>query len=160
MQDKNHADTKKILLMVATHLGVKGIRGLANALGEKENKIYAWINRGTIGDAAAILSKCPEIRPEWLKTGEGEMLREQPRQRIATQVESIAAEQAVNDYRSSADRMAVVELKRSISEDGWALLDSFELLCDEQKKSLLIVAQTMALGVPTKSPPKGPGEKS
>jgi hypothetical protein len=75
MQDKNHADVKKILLAVASHLEVKGIRGLANELGEKESKLYAWINRGSVGDVGAILSKCPEIRADWLRTGEGDMFQ-------------------------------------------------------------------------------------
>lgn len=101
-----------------------------------------------------------DCNTEWIDTGEGEMLMPARQVGIASVEKRGIREQAANDYRSSADRMAVVELKRSISEDGWALLDSFELLCDEQKKSLLIVAQTMALGVPTKSPPKGPGGKS
>lgn len=160
MQDEKMTVAKKILTELAKHLKVKGIQGLAEYLGEDKNKLYAWSKRGNIADTGVILGKCPEVRLEWLRTGEGEMLRGQSRQLTAIQGETVAAEQAANDYRGSASRMAVVELKRPISEDGWALLDSFELLCDEQKKSLLIVAQTMALGVPTKSPPKGPGEKS
>lgn len=75
MQDKNHADVKKILLALASHLKVKGIRGLAEALGEKESKLYAWISRGIIADTGSILSRCPEVRKEWLESGEGEMLR-------------------------------------------------------------------------------------
>ena len=62
MQENNQTNVKKILLDLADHLGAKGIRGLASALGENESKLYAWINRGTIGDQAAIIKKCPTIR--------------------------------------------------------------------------------------------------
>ena len=78
MQENNQTDVKKILLDLADHLGAKGIRGLANALGENESKLYAWINRGTIGDQAAIIKKCPTIRTQWLETGQGEMFDAAP----------------------------------------------------------------------------------
>lgn len=134
---------------------------IAELLGFKKDSFAARKSRGSIPEKEIKIACASNGWPyEWVISGEGEMLRVQSRQLTAIQAESVAAEQAANDYRGTAPRLAVVELKRSISEDGWALLDSFELLCDEQKKSLLIVAQTMALGVPTKSPPKGPGGKS
>lgn len=134
---------------------------IAEILGFKKDSFAARKSRGSIPEKEIKIACVTNGWPyEWVISGEGEMRQSQPRQLAAVQAESVAAEQAVNDYRGSASRMAVVEIKRPISEDGWALLDSFELLCDEQKKSLLIVAQTMALGVPTKSPPKGPSGKS
>lgn len=78
MQDKTKLNTKEILLRLADHVRVKKIRGLAEYLGENENKIYAWVRSGNIADASVILAKIPEINIEWLKTGEGPMLRYQP----------------------------------------------------------------------------------
>lgn len=73
MQEKNRVIVKKILLALSEHFNVKGIRGLAEYLGESENKLYAWIRRGTIGDTGALLAKCPTISLEWLRSGKGPM---------------------------------------------------------------------------------------
>lgn len=73
MQDNNYPDVKKRLICVANYLKVKGIRGLASELGEKESRLYAWIRNESIVDTGAILTKCPNINIEWLKTGKGEM---------------------------------------------------------------------------------------
>jgi len=75
MQDFSRPDVKKILLTLAEHLNVKGIRGLAEVLGEKESRLYAWIRNKNIAETGAILSKCPSINREWLRTGEGEIFR-------------------------------------------------------------------------------------
>ena len=74
MQEKKKAKTKKQLRELAVYLKVKGIQGLAADLGENPNKLYAWVKNGNIGDTGCILGKHPEIRKEWLETGEGEML--------------------------------------------------------------------------------------
>lgn len=74
MQEKKQAKTKKILLQLAEYLKVKGIQGVASHLGENPNKLYAWVKNGNIGDTGAILGKHPEIRKEWLESGEGDML--------------------------------------------------------------------------------------
>lgn len=158
MQEKIVTRAKFVIDALRSHYGEK-VGEFAARLEVAPSTVSTWANRDTL-DEDLIFRKCEGVSYEFLKTGKGEMFREQPRQFAAVQAEPVAAEQAANDYRGTAPRMAVVEFKRSISEDGWALLDSFELLCDEQKKSLLIVAQTMALGVPTKSQPKEPGGKS
>jgi hypothetical protein len=74
MQDKKMTIAKKVLLALADYWGVKGIKGVVTYLNEDKNKIYAWSKRGTIADTGVILAKSPEIRKEWLETGEGEML--------------------------------------------------------------------------------------
>jgi len=74
MQDRNHADVKERLIFVAKRLNVRGVRGLAKKLGEEESRLYAWIRNGNIVDTGIILSKCPEINLEWLKSGKGEPL--------------------------------------------------------------------------------------
>lgn len=78
MQEKKRLSTKEVLLRIAEHVNVKKIRGLAEYLGENENKLYAWVRSGNIADVGVILAKNPEINPEWIKTGEGPMLRYQP----------------------------------------------------------------------------------
>lgn len=80
MQDKNRAMVKKILLNLAEHFGVKGIRGLADFLGQSEDKLYAWIRRGSIADSGVIFAKCPTISLAWLQSGEGPMLAAFPEQ--------------------------------------------------------------------------------
>jgi hypothetical protein len=73
MQEKKKAKTKNILKELAIYLNVKGIQGLAEDLGQNPNKLYAWIKNGNIGDTGCILGKHPEVRKEWLETGEGEI---------------------------------------------------------------------------------------
>ena len=73
MQDKNRANVKFILNSLADHLNVRGVRGLAEYLGESENKLYAWIKRGVIADTGSILGKCPEVNKYWLDHGIGPM---------------------------------------------------------------------------------------
>lgn len=74
MQENNQPNVKKILLDLADHAHVKGIRGLAEFLEIRESRLYSWIGRGRIGDTGSILSKLPNVRLDWLKTGEGPML--------------------------------------------------------------------------------------
>jgi hypothetical protein len=129
---------KKVLLALADYLNVKGIQGVAEYFEEDKNKFYAWSKRGVIADTGVILGKCPEIRKEWLETGEGEMLKLP----------------IVSEGEPPPLRMVVTETRRAVSEQGWELLDCFDRLCKEQQESLLIVARTMAAGVPAKSPEK------
>lgn len=75
MQEQNRVDVKKILTDLAEHLNVRGIRALSVALGESENKLYAWIKRGSIADTGAILGKCPEINAQWLIGESDTMIR-------------------------------------------------------------------------------------
>ena len=62
-----------MLLEIASHVGVKGIRGLAIFLEVPESNLYSWISRDSIGDKSVILKKIPNARIEWLETGEGEI---------------------------------------------------------------------------------------
>jgi len=73
MQEKNNQKVKNILLTLAAHLKVKGIQGLAEFLGVPAKKLYAWIRNGNIVDTGLILTKCPNVSRDWLKTGEGDM---------------------------------------------------------------------------------------
>lgn len=47
----------------------------AERLGVKPQTIHSWISRSTF-DSELIFAKCDLISPEWLLTGEGDMLRE------------------------------------------------------------------------------------
>lgn len=74
MQEKNIPKTKKILLALAKHVGVRGIRGLAGYLEVPESNLYSWIARDRIGDKAVILKKIPNVKFDWLESFDGEML--------------------------------------------------------------------------------------
>lgn len=76
MQEKNIPYVKNILLALASHVKVKGIRGIANYLGMPESSLYSWISRNKIGDTTAILRKIPNARIEWIETGKGDMFQE------------------------------------------------------------------------------------
>lgn len=71
-------------MSLADRQGVRGIQGLAEFLGCDRSKLYAWIKRGSIGDKALIMGKCPNTRLEWLETGEGEIgeKKEKPQEGI------------------------------------------------------------------------------
>ena len=73
MATENSELVKKILLDLAVFAKVKGIKGLADYIGEKPTRVYGWIRNGTIADTGKILTKFPKIDYNWLKTGTGEM---------------------------------------------------------------------------------------
>ena len=102
MQENNCPNIKKILLALADHLNVKGIRGLANALGVKESLLYSWIRNGNIVDTGLILSKCPTINREWLKTGEGEMLQNKFKQFADARLRQMAEKRAAGNVVAEA----------------------------------------------------------
>jgi transcriptional regulator with XRE-family HTH domain len=85
------------------------------------------------------------LNRNWYETGEGEMLLpkvgEQP-----------------PDYQPAQRMVAVTNLIRPASEQGWELLECFDVLCPEQKLALLGVAKAMAVGVSVKSPASEPME--
>lgn len=65
---------KKVLIDLARHFNVKGLRGLAKHLGVPESRIYSWTKKGRIANTGLITSKFPEISEDWLKTGKGAMI--------------------------------------------------------------------------------------
>lgn len=75
MQGKNATNVKKILMEIAEYKKVKGIQGLADYLEVKVNRLYAWINRNNIGDTSVLIKKIPNLRIEYLETGEGDMTK-------------------------------------------------------------------------------------
>jgi hypothetical protein len=75
MQDKIATDVKTRLIALAEAVNVKGIRGLAAYLGMKEGTLYAWVNRGSIGDITTIVQKIPYVNIDFLLSGTGPVLR-------------------------------------------------------------------------------------
>lgn len=67
-------NVKFILLKLADHLNVIGIRGLAEYIGKTEGSVYSWVKRGKIGDIGCILGKVPYLNYHWLETGKGPMM--------------------------------------------------------------------------------------
>ncbi len=114
MQDLNQSKTKKIILDIVKYLNVKNIQGLAGALGENPNKIYAWIKNGKIGDTGAILGKYPEFRKEWLETGDGEMLSKPRIPAIGDQAQPVWHPHGNGGPRSEEEIMADYFIKKGL----------------------------------------------
>jgi len=143
------------------YLKYKGIKPTpaARALGISNSHISEINTRKNNRTLYMAIQSNPDFldcNTEWIDTGTGEMLLNKYSQSATLRHESVAAEMAVKYSGSTGEspRMAVKELKREVTDEGWALLDCFEALCEEQRQSLLIVAKTMAMGLPGKSPQK------
>lgn len=65
---------RQIIKELGSYKNLRSNRALAEFLGINEQNIANWIKRGSL-NIGVILSKMPEISPEWLKTGEGPMLK-------------------------------------------------------------------------------------
>jgi len=76
MQEKKSQKVIFILDALQEHFHVENRSALARKLGVGSSTVLGWINRGNIGEDTrqALHRKFPEIRYEWLETGEGEML--------------------------------------------------------------------------------------
>lgn len=76
MQTKKTGLVKNILLNLSDYLDVKGIQGVADFLEVRPTKLYGWIRNGKIADPWLILTKLPDINPQWLESGDGPMIIE------------------------------------------------------------------------------------
>lgn len=65
---------KNLLLNISDYLDVKGIQGVAEFLEVRPTKLYGWIRNGKIADPWLILTKLPDINPQWLDSGHGPMI--------------------------------------------------------------------------------------
>ncbi len=68
------ADVAANIEAIKVYMGVASLADLARILGVSHQRLSSWGVRGTY-DAKIILKAIPEIREEWLITGEGDMLR-------------------------------------------------------------------------------------
>lgn len=78
MQEKNISNVRNIILQLADHLGVSGIKGFAEYTGIPESTLYSWSSRGKIADTGSIVKKIPNVSIGFLETGEGPMLNQHP----------------------------------------------------------------------------------
>jgi acyl-CoA thioesterase FadM len=159
MSTKKYASVQRIFEELISVWNLKGYTALASHIGVPYQTLMAWKKRKSIGDYAPFMDK--GISKEWLETGEGEMFRQGGRAKEQLVQKSVVRESEATFQRriNGGTTMVVTEIKRQVSEEGWEMLDYFESLCEEQKKSLLIVARTMAAGVPEKSQCSAPKEK-
>ena len=68
------ADVAGNIDAIRSYMGVESLADLARILGISPQRLSSWGRRGTY-EAKVILKAIPEIREEWLITGEGDMLR-------------------------------------------------------------------------------------
>jgi hypothetical protein len=100
-QLKNRKMVKNILTTLAGFYKTEGLKGLAGILGVPESRVYGWVRNGKIADTGVILAKTPDINVNWLKTGEGPMLKqEQQRSRLRKTHEIYVPGDAEEDERS------------------------------------------------------------
>jgi len=119
MQDKNRSSAKTRLLELASFSKVKGIRGLANYLGVPDSSLYSWISRDSIGDKSAILKKIPNVRIEWLESGEGEMFcndTERPLEDDGGYIAAVAAMMRGMDADTQKDIFLSVQKEKLLRE--------------------------------------------
>lgn len=105
-------------------------------------------------EVASKIAKALEVTVDYLCHGEAKNKFKQ----FTNETQHHTLCEIKEDYPHLANelpRMAVTEVKRQVSDDGWELLDYYEVMCDEQKRSLLGVARAMAAGVPVKSRKNG-----
>jgi DNA polymerase V len=75
---KRHDDEKKtveaIIERLKTATESKSDSSLAEKLGYQRQAVYEWKKRGSV-PLQKVFEVCPNVREEWILTGEGEMLR-------------------------------------------------------------------------------------
>lgn len=68
-------DKSSMVESLVKHYSNGSKAAFAERLGVKPQTIHSWISRSTF-DSELIFAKCDLVSPEWLLTGEGDMLRE------------------------------------------------------------------------------------
>jgi len=125
-QQKNNHMVKTILLRLAAHCNVVGLKGLALFLGVSDSKLYGWVRNGNIADTGVILTKCPEINYEWLKTGKGPMLLDNQQQSAAASEGWI--EEPQQGYDSSEGGKGGEQIKLFDQGDGPDIPDLLQMV--------------------------------
>jgi hypothetical protein len=153
MQEENQLSVKKRLQWIARYKNLKEIQGVADYIGVTRGRLYSWIKRESIVEPELILGKMPEIRRQWLLTGDGEPLLTPP-QRITTATASnhsnaVAADGCFNVSISQGNQgiessavMQLSERERRLIERmrryaSVALWEKFEAEIDEQERKFI-----------------------
>ena len=108
---------KKILSELASHLKVKGLRGLAKHLDVPESRIYSWTKKGKIANPGIIIAKHPEISEEWLRTGKGSMLVK--RQEVMKKI-------AKNTIKNTMDAVACLDSTLPVKDNQFEIYSKFK----------------------------------
>ncbi len=71
----NNKFSKSLILKeIKSHYGIKKDTEFAEFLGIKQSALSNWYNRDTF-DLETLITKCVDIEPYWMVTGEGGMLK-------------------------------------------------------------------------------------
>lgn len=92
-------DKSLILNKIKEHLDIRFDRSFANFLGIKTTTLAMWHSRNTY-DVELLFNKCEFLNPEYLITGEGEMLK---------QVKGHYPPDAANYKELAAARLEIIE---------------------------------------------------
>lgn len=122
MSIKKYAKVHERLEAVINYYGLKGYPALAKFLDVPYQTVMAWKKRGSIGDYASFMDKCPGISLEWLKTGDGEM--------FPGGGERASTIQTVNDVTKKYE---VVKIHRELLPWEAELLDALKIFPDARE---------------------------
>lgn len=144
------------------YLKYKGIKPtpFARALGISNShvsEINTRKNNRTLYMAIQSNPDFSDCNTDWIDTGKGEMLRSEA-QRIAPQRPEPATGETQGDYSALAAKqgktMVVTHVYLPPREDQRKLLEIYEMLCDDQRETVMRVAEGLASALPEKSKPK------
>jgi len=133
-------DISLIIKRLKTHLSFDKDIELANYLGIKQSTLATWKHRGNI-DVQLIISKCKEINPNWLLTGEGPMIKESPFQNTNQNTDNKMDDLKMMDYLIS--EVNYLRKKLDTQEDERKQLRLLaEKLIDENRTLMSLVTNT------------------
>ncbi len=116
-------DKRLILNEIKLHYKFKTDSEFARFLGVNSQNIRNWYNRNNY-NANLLIDKCQDISPQFIITGEGEMLRENEQISKASVNSDEWKEKAVLWMKIASERLEMIEMQREV----------IQMLKDEIKK--------------------------
>lgn len=122
-------DKKLILNDIMNHLGIKKKSDFAKFLGIATTTLSSWYARNTF-NKDLIYSKCEFLNPNWLLTGEGEMLKEK-----TTTEENLKKENILGSFGLLEENVKLLKENNELLKQIVELTNRIRLLEDELRNS-------------------------